>query len=100
MVAGYEFWWLAGVCALATYATRVGGHIVLSRFGTIHHRAAAALDAVPAAVLTALVVPALVTRGWAETIALIAAFLIAMRLPPIATVVIGLALLVALRNLL
>ena len=95
----FDLWWLIAACALATYATRAGGHASLSRFGTIHHRVAAALDAVPAAVLTALVVPALITRGPAEAIALVATFLMAMRLPPIVTVVAGLALLVVLRRL-
>lgn len=91
--------WIVAACALATYATRVGGHAVLSRFGSIHPRVEAALDAVPTAVLTALVAPAAVTRGWPEAVTLAITFWLAMRLPPIATVVAGLALVVALRAL-
>ncbi|MFZ1680343.1 MAG: AzlD domain-containing protein, partial [Rhizobiaceae bacterium] len=47
---------LAG--AVLTYLTRFAGHAVLSRFRTIHPRVDAALNAVPAAVLTTLVAPA------------------------------------------
>ena len=50
--------------ALATYATRAGGHLVVLRLGALGPRAEAALDAVPVAVLTAIVVPAFVTGGW------------------------------------
>lgn len=89
---------LAG--AIATYLTRAGGHWIMSRFGVIHHRVEAALDAVPAAVLTALVAPSFVTRGPAETIALFAAMVIATRLSMTFTVALGLAILVALRTVL
>ena len=41
---------LAG--AFLTYLTRIGGHLILSRFEHIHPRVEAALNAVPAAVLT------------------------------------------------
>jgi uncharacterized membrane protein len=47
---------LAG--AVMTYLTRAGGHMVLSRFERVHPRVEAALNAVPAAVLTTLVAPA------------------------------------------
>ena len=49
--------------AFVTYLTRVGGHMVLSRFDRIHPRVQAGLDAVPAAVLTTLVAPAVVDAG-------------------------------------
>ena len=41
--------------AIATYLTRIGGHLVISRFERIHPRVEAGLNAVPAAVLTTLV---------------------------------------------
>lgn len=92
--------WLILACAVATYLTRMGGHLILSRFGVIHHRIEAALDAVPAAVLTALIAPSLVNRGPAESLALVAAALISLRFSMTITVILGLAILVALRQLL
>ena len=35
--------WIVLTGALATYLTRIGGHLVLSRFKTIHPRVEAAL---------------------------------------------------------
>lgn len=87
-------------CAIATYATRVGGHLILSRFGKINHRVEAALDAVPTAVLAALVAPALISKGWAETGAVLIAVLVASRFSMIPTVLIGLASVVLLRMVL
>ncbi|MGN6583724.1 MAG: AzlD family protein [Rhizobiaceae bacterium] len=68
---------LAG--AVLTYLTRIGGHLVLSRFENIPPRVEAALDAVPAAVLTTLVAPELLSAGPAEIIALLAAGLVALK---------------------
>lgn len=59
---------LAG--AVLTYITRFAGHAVLSRFRTIHSRVDAALNAVPAAVLTTLVAPAASQGSPAELVAL------------------------------
>ena len=53
--------------AVFTYAARVGGHLVLSRFDNIHPRVEAGLNAVPAAVLTTLVAPAAIQAGPVET---------------------------------
>lgn len=87
-------------CALATYVTRFGGHLILSRFGTIHHRMSAALDAVPTAVLAALVAPSLVANGVPETLAIVAAALIALHAPLMFSVAAGLVILVGLRLIL
>lgn len=86
--------------ALATYATRVAGHLVLLRFGQLGPRVEAALDAVPIAVLTAIVTPALVGKGVPEVMALIVAGLVGLRLSISWVVLIGLATLVALRTVL
>lgn len=59
---------LAG--AFLTYLTRAGGHLVLSRFERVHPRVEAALNAVPAAVLTTLVAPAAWQAGPVELAAL------------------------------
>ncbi len=84
-------------CAAVTYATRCGGHLILSRFGTIHHRVSAALDAVPTAVMAALVAPSLVTHGPAEVLAIIVSGLIALRAPLMFSVAVSTAVLVGLR---
>ena len=55
--------WIIVFGAIATYLTRVGGHLVLSRFERIHPRVEAGLNAVPAAVLTTLVAPAAASAG-------------------------------------
>ena len=75
--------------ALATYGTRVAGHLILSRFERLDPRVEAALDAVPAAVITALVAPAVLANGVADTIAAGVTILAALRLPVIPTLIIG-----------
>jgi len=87
------------LCAIATYITRAGGYLILSRFGRIHHRVEAALDAVPAAILTALVAPSLINRGAAETTALLITALVALRFSLTVTVAFGLGAVVGLRAL-
>ncbi|HEY4193543.1 MAG TPA: AzlD family protein [Mesorhizobium sp.] len=63
--------WITLFAAVATYLTRIGGHLVISRFKTIHPRVEAGLNAVPAAVLTTLVAPSILTAGPAEWAALV-----------------------------
>lgn len=92
--------WLVIIAAGAlTYLTRVGGYLVISMFGSIPPRAAAALDAVPAAVLTAIVSPVLVSGGWPERIVIILCAVLSLRLPLIAVVVIGTVLVAGARAL-
>jgi uncharacterized membrane protein len=77
------------VMAVATYATRIGGMLVggyLPRSGPVRR----ALDALPAAVLTAVVAPAIVA-GWAELIAAAVTLIAALRLPMVVAVVLGIA---------
>ena len=90
--------WTIVAAAIVTYATRIGGHLVLSRFKRIPPRVDAALNAVPAAVLTTLVAPAAVSNGPAEALTLIACLLIGLRIPMMAMFGIGWALIVALRT--
>jgi Predicted membrane protein len=70
--------WITLAGAVLTYLTRIGGHLVLSRFERIHPRVEAGLDAVPAAVLTTLVAPAAMEGGPAEVAALVTGVLIAL----------------------
>ncbi|MEX3010074.1 AzlD family protein [Hoeflea sp. TYP-13] len=89
--------WIIIAGAVATYATRIGGHLVLSRFQRIPPRLNAALNAVPAAVLTTLVAPAAVSNGPAEAITLIIAAVVALRLNLVAVLVVGAIAIIALR---
>ncbi|MCB8837889.1 AzlD domain-containing protein [Aurantimonas sp. VKM B-3413] len=84
-----DVWLVVVLAGLLTYLTRIGGYLLISRIGRLPPRAAAALDAVPAAVLTAIVGPVLVTGGWPERVAIVACAFLALRLPLIATVAIG-----------
>ncbi len=90
--------WIIIFGAIATYLTRVGGHLVLSRFERIHPRVEAGLNAVPAAVLTTLVAPAAASAGPAELIALLAAALASLRFGMMLTFLAGAFVLIALRQ--
>jgi uncharacterized membrane protein len=89
--------WIIIAGAVATYLTRIGGHLVLSRFSRLHPRVEAGLNAVPAAVLTTLVAPEASTGGWIELTALVVAGLIALRAGLMAMFLSGAAVLIALR---
>ncbi|MCX7303410.1 MAG: AzlD family protein [Hyphomicrobiales bacterium] len=71
--------WIILWAAVLTYLTRVGGHLMLSRFEHVHSRVEAGLNAVPAAVLTTLVAPAAMTAGPVEWTALVVAALMSLR---------------------
>lgn len=71
--------WIIVASAVATYFTRIGGHLVISRFDHIHPRVEAGLNAVPAAVLTTLVAPEMLHAGPAEWAAIVVAGLVALR---------------------
>jgi len=90
--------WTIIAAAIVTYGTRVGGHLVLSRFKRIPPRIDAALNAVPAAVLTTLVAPSAVANGSAEALTLLLCLIIGLRIPMMAMFAIGWAVIVALRT--
>lgn len=69
--------WIIFAGAVMTYLTRIGGHLVVSRFEHIHPRVEAGLNAVPAAVLTTLVAPAAMSGGPAEISCLVVAAAVA-----------------------
>jgi uncharacterized membrane protein len=87
---------LIGALALGTYATRVGGYLALSRMNRLHPRLEAALDAVPAAVMTAIVAP-IATSGVAEALASLVMAAASLRLPIHAALLIGVGAVVLLR---
>ncbi len=66
---------------LATYATRIGGDLILSRFGKLNPRVEAALDSIPIAVMTALLAPIALASGVANVVGVIVAGLISLKFP-------------------
>ncbi|WAX97765.1 AzlD family protein [Aminobacter sp. NyZ550] len=90
--------WIIIAGAVATYLTRIGGHLVISRFERIHPRVEAGLNAVPAAVLTTLVAPAALSAGPAELAALAVAAVIGLRGGLMTMFLTGAAVLIAMRH--
>jgi uncharacterized membrane protein len=84
--------------AVVTYITRVAGLFVADRL-VLTGRAKAAFDAIPPAVLVAVIAPTALTTGWAEAIATAITAFAALRLPLLATVAVGVVCVVLLRNL-
>jgi uncharacterized membrane protein len=84
---------------IATYSSRIGGYWFVRRF-PIGGRLKAGLEAVPLAVLTALIAPAVLATGPAETLAALVTLLLAWRMPVLVAVVGGVAAVVLLRNFL
>ena len=76
--------------ALATYATRIGGYLML-RDRTLGVRAQAVLDAAPGCVFVAVIAPYFVSTRPADLAALAVTILVATRLPMLATVVVAVA---------
>lgn len=74
--------------AVATVLTRIGG-LVLIRFVTIGQKQKRALEAIPPAVLMAVIAPTALVTGPAETLATVATALVATRLPLLAAVAAG-----------
>jgi uncharacterized membrane protein len=85
--------------AIATYLTRVGGYIFITRMKRIPPRAEAALNAVPAAVLTTLVAPAAVTGGLDVSLTMAVAFLAGLRVSLLPMLGIGWIVVMTLRHL-
>jgi len=85
--------------AVATYATRVFGYWLVRR-RAVSGRLAGALEAVPGAVLTAIIAPMAFATGPAESAAALLAVLLALRLPLIVAVAGGCLAVVGLRLLL
>jgi uncharacterized membrane protein len=84
---------------VGTYLTRIGGDLLM-RNRTLGPRTTAALDAVPAAVLTAVIAPSVFAAGPAEAVAGLITALAAFRLPLLATIAVGVGSVVVLRALL
>jgi uncharacterized membrane protein len=91
--------WAILAMAVVTYVTRIAGLFVADRL-VLTGRAKAAFDAIPPAVLVAVIAPTALTTGWAEAIAAAVTAVAAFRLPLLATVAVGVVSVVVLRNLL
>lgn len=78
---------LAG--AVATFLTRIGGYWLVMRMKTIPPRLEAALNAVPAAVLTTLVAPAFFTGGPDVQVAMAATLIASLRFSVLPMLAIG-----------
>lgn len=87
---------IAGM-ALATLAMRAAGLLLANRFAPTG-RMRAAFDAIPPAVLTAVIAPVALATGPAETIAAAATALAATRLPLLATILVGVAVVLVARG--
>ncbi|MDD1498663.1 AzlD family protein [Agrobacterium sp. CNPSo 3708] len=84
--------------AVATYLTRVGGYVLMTRMKSIPPRVEAGLNAVPVAVLTTLVAPAFFEGGYDVKLGLIVALIVGLRFPGLIMLFAGWALVVALRH--
>ncbi len=91
--------WLILAAAVATYVTRFGGYVLITRMRALPPRLEQALNAVPAAVLTTLWAPAFFTNGWDVRIALIVAALVSLRYPGLVMLAAGWAAAMASRHL-
>jgi uncharacterized membrane protein len=92
---------LAAILAMAavTYVTRIACLFVAERL-VLGGRAKAAFDAIPPAVLVAVIAPTALTTGWPETIAAGITAVAATRLPLLGTIAVGVGAVVILRALL
>jgi uncharacterized membrane protein len=86
------------MAAIATYATRIGGYILVNSMKRIPPRVESALNAVPAAVLVTLVAPPFVNGEWDVRIAMIAALVFGLRFPGLMVLVVGWAAVMAARH--
>ena len=84
--------------AVVTYLTRIGGYVLITKMTRIPPRVEAALNAVPAAVLTTLVAPAFFIGGWDTKIAMAAALLAGLRSSPTFMLIAGWIVVMAWRH--
>lgn len=82
--------------AIGTYLTRVTGLILVQRF-PLRGRLAAGLEAVPGAILIAVIAPTILATGVAETVAALVTVLLAQRFPTLVAIAGGVGSVVVLR---
>lgn len=81
---------------VATVFTRISG-LVLIRHFHMDERRRTAIEAIPPAVLMAVIAPTAFATGWAEALACAATAVAARRLPMLASIVVGVAMVALLR---
>ncbi|MGL4196637.1 MAG: AzlD family protein [Allorhizobium sp.] len=91
---------LIAAAAVATFLTRIGGYVLVKRLKTMPPRLEAALNAVPAAVLTTLVAPAFFYGEIDVKVAMAAALLIGLRFSAIPMLIGGWAVVMLMRHVL
>jgi uncharacterized membrane protein len=84
--------------SLATIATRFAGLIVPAGFAR-RGRLEAAFEAMPVAILAAIIAPTVLATGWPETAAALITLIVAWRSPLIAVVIAGVVSAAGLRAL-
>jgi len=82
-----------------TYASRIGGYLLLRRL-PVEGRVKAGLEAVPIAILTAIIAPAALAAGPADALAAVITLLLALRFPVLVSMIGGIGSAVLLRWLL
>ncbi|CCM74993.1 AzlD family protein [Rhizobium mesoamericanum] len=82
--------------AVATVLTRMSG-LLLIRHVAMTEQTRTAIEAIPPAVLMAVIAPTAFATGWAETAACLGTALAARRLPMLASVAVGVATVAILR---
>lgn len=82
--------------ALVTWAARMTGYVAARRIA-ITGRAKAALEAMPPAILTAIIAPMAFSEGIPEAVAAAVTVIAALRLPTLVAVAAGVATVVLLR---
>ena len=85
------------VMAVITYATRIAGLFIAGRLSILTGSLRDAFDAIPPAVLIAVIAPTALGTGLAETGAVIVTAIAATRLPLLATIATGVVAVVLLR---
>jgi uncharacterized membrane protein len=83
--------------AVATFAMRAAGLLLADRFAPTG-RMRAAFDAIPPAVLTAVIAPVALATGPAETVAAAATAIAATRLPLLVTILVGVVVVLIARS--
>jgi uncharacterized membrane protein len=91
---------LIAAAAAATFLTRISGYVLVKRLKTMPPRLEAALNAVPAAVLTTLVAPAFFYGEIDVKVAMAAALLIGLRFSAIPMLIGGWAVVMLMRQFL
>lgn len=80
----------------ATLAIRLGGAMIMARV-SLGPSARAAFEAMPVAVMTAVLAPAALTQGWPEALAAIIAVIVGLRAPMYMVIVTGMGCVVLFR---